>query len=73
MKKSEATPRATDRRAFLKGAAVAGGAATIGLATGATSAETADAEPTVADATGPARRGYHVTPHIERYYRLARD
>ena len=61
------------RRDFLKSAAVAGGAAVAGAAAGAALAGTA-VEPVAADADSPARReGYRLTPHIETYYRLARD
>ncbi len=57
------------RRKFLKTAAVAGGAATVALGTKAALAETP--EPT--QAVDTASKGYHSTPHIEDYYRLARD
>jgi nitrous oxide reductase len=61
------------RRRFLKTAALAGGAATVAAAGGAAVAETLSPE---AEAQAPAptgKQGYHVTPHIEAYYRLARQ
>ena len=58
------------RRKFMKSAALAGGAATVALGTNAGLAETSEpVQEAIADAT----KGYHVTPHIEQYYRLARD
>ena len=60
------------RRQFLKTAAVAGGAATVAVAGKAALAETADA-PSVEVETTQTSKGYHVTPHIDTYYRLARD
>lgn len=60
------------RRQFLKTAAVAGGAATVAVAGGAALAD-ATPEP-VAEVPGAQdKQGYQVTPHIETYYRLARD
>ncbi|MGI9311070.1 MAG: twin-arginine translocation signal domain-containing protein [bacterium] len=55
-----------DRRAFLKGCAVAGVAAA-----GASSSEWAQADEGEPIAT-VARRGYHETRHIRRYYQAAR-
>jgi len=66
------TPKvATGRRAFLKRAAVAGGAVTVAVA-GA--AAVADGAPQSADKVAPEQgsKGYRVTPHIEAYYRSAR-
>jgi nitrous oxide reductase len=62
------------RRRFLKTAALAGSAATVAAAAGAA---VADAELPV-DPAEPAResaakQGYQVTPHVETYYRLARQ
>lgn len=56
------------RRTFLKELAVAGGAAAV-----ASAATTASAEPTpVASNEKPNAKGYHLTPHINRYYQKAR-
>ncbi len=63
----------TDRRAFLKGAAAAGGAVTVGLAAGSAVAEPPDGAVTPDVDAVPAKRGYRETAHIARYYRLARD
>ena len=66
------TPKvATGRRAFLKRAAVAGGAATVAVA-GA--AAVANVEPESQDKAAPEQdsKGYRVTPHIEAYYRSTR-
>lgn len=61
------------RRAFLKRAAVVGGAATVAAAGGSAVAETGpDAPERDAATEARGKKGYHVTPHIERYYRSAR-
>lgn len=60
------------RRQFLKTAAVAGGAATVVVAGKSALAETADVT-TAQEPTAKEPAGYHVTPHIDTYYRLARD
>ena len=67
------TPKgATGRRAFLKRAAVAGGAATVAVAGGAA---VADMAPESAGGAAPeeSSKGYRMTPHIEAYYRSARS
>jgi nitrous oxide reductase len=61
------------RRAFLKTAAVAGGGAAVAAAGGAALAEAPEAAPADVAAPATGKRGYHVTPHVETYYRLARD
>ncbi len=58
------------RRTFLKTAALAGGAATVVLAAEAVLGEAS--EPS-GEAPAEASKGYHLTPHIDTYYRLARD
>ena len=60
------------RREFLKRAAVTGGTVTVAAAAGTAAAGTD--EPAAADVldTTPQSRGYRMTDHIERYYRLAR-
>lgn len=65
--------QSSGRRRFLKTAALAGGAATVAVAGGAAVAGTS--EPTAETSAAPAAesKGYHVTPHIEAYYRLARQ
>ena len=62
------------RRRFLKTAALAGGAATVAVAAGAAVSD-APASATKRDVAGqPAgKQGYRVTPHVETYYRLARQ
>ena len=61
------------RRRFLKTAALAGGAASVAVAAGGVVAEsTPHAEPST-QGEAPTAKGYHVTPHIEAYYRLARQ
>lgn len=58
------------RRKFLKGVAVAGGAAAVTAgARAAVETETA-AAPAQSQASGS--RGYRVTPHIAKYYEKAR-
>ena len=60
------------RREFLKRAAVTGGAVTVAAAAGTATAGTdGPAATDVLDATAQSR-GYRMTDHIERYYRLAR-
>ena len=64
------TPKvAIGRRAFLKRAAVAGGAATV-----AGAGAVADMAPEPARGAAPEQgsKGYRMTPHIEAYYRSAR-
>ncbi len=66
------TPKVTTaRRAFLKLAAVAGGAATVAAAGGAAVADVAPESPDKA-APEQTSKGYRMTPHIEAYYRSAR-
>lgn len=66
------TPKvATGRRAFLKRAAVAGGAATVAVAGAGAVADMAP-EPAHEAAPEQGSKGYRVTPHIEAYYRSAR-
>ena len=61
------------RREFLKRAAVIGGAVTVTAAAGTAAATGTDGSVTASAAqTAPASRGYRMTDHIERYYRLAR-
>ena len=63
--------RAKGRRAFLKSMAAAGGAAAVAAAGEVSVAQAAPAG-TIPEPKAPAKaRGYHVTPHIETYYRLA--
>ena len=63
--------RVKGRRAFLRSMAAAGGAAAAAAASGVAVVEAAPAQE-VPQREPPARaRGYHVTPHIEAYYRLA--
>ena len=67
------TPKvATGRRAFLKRAAVAGGAATVAVAG---VAAVADVAPESAEKAAPEQgsKGYRMTPHIAAYYRSARS
>ncbi|NCF27461.1 MAG: formate dehydrogenase [Gammaproteobacteria bacterium] len=67
------TPKvATGRRAFLKRAAVAGGAATVAVAGGAAVADVASESQGKA-VPEDASKGYRITPHIEAYYRSTRD
>ena len=69
MKKStrEKTSEKIRRRAFLKGAAVAG------VALGAASTRSlADQDPAAATPAETENRGYRETTHVREYYRLAR-
>lgn len=66
------TPKvASGRRAFLKRAAVAGGAATVAAAGGAAVADVAS-ESRDTGAPEQESQGYRTTPHIEAYYRSTR-
>ncbi len=58
------------RRTFLKNAAIAGSAATVVLGVDARQTPSGEA---ASQAEAGTAKGYHVTPHIENYYRLARD
>jgi nitrous oxide reductase len=74
--KKDKTRFTADRRMFLKGTAVAGGAAALtavsatGLVGPATESELG-AAPAAADKT--ASKGYHETQHIKDYYRILRS
>lgn len=62
------------RRGFLKRVAVAGSAAGVAATAGGAIAASADTErEVVATPVAPEPTGYRMTPHIEQYYRLARD
>ncbi|HAJ93166.1 MAG TPA: hypothetical protein DCO71_11230 [Gammaproteobacteria bacterium] len=78
--KKDKTRFTADRRMFLKGAAVAGGAATLTAvsATGLVEPDTESAAesdlgtaPVAADKT--VSKGYHETRHIKDYYRILRS
>ena len=71
MKKAK-TRFTADRRMFLKGAAVAGGAAAL-TAVSATGLVEPAAEATPATADKTASKGYHETQHIKDYYRILRS
>lgn len=57
----------SDRRNFLKGAAVAGGAVAV-----AAPATTLAVEPVKAEASAAADKGYQENDYIRDYYQLAR-
>ena len=59
------------RREFLKRAAVAGGAVAVAAGAKAAGAAGGTASGPVPE-TAPESRGYRMTSHVERYYRLAR-
>ena len=61
------------RRRFLKTAALAGGAASVAVAAPGAVADSLPGDESQTQAKAPAAKGYHVTPHIEAYYRLARQ
>ena len=61
------------RREFLKRAAVTGGAVTVAAAAGTAAAGTDGPATAPAPDAIPQPRGYRMTAHIERYYRLARS
>ena len=69
---SEKNTRA-GRRRFLKSAALASGAAAVAVVVGAAVAESTSSGPTTERSDTAGAKGYHVTPHIEAYYRLARQ
>ena len=74
--KKDKTHFTADRRTFLKGAAVAGGAAALTAASATGLVEPAAktppaAAPATADKT--ASKGYHETQHIKDYYRILRS
>ena len=57
------------RRAFLRSMAAAGGA--VAVAGGAAVAQTVSGDKAPETGSPAKARGYHLTPHIEAYYRLA--
>ena len=65
-------PEPHGRREFLKRAAVTGGAVTVAAAAGATAAGAGEPASAPTAETAPESRGYRMTDHVERYYRLAR-
>ena len=69
---SKTPETARGRRAFLKRAAVAGGAATVAVAGGRAVADMAPQAPEKG-APEQGAKGYRVTPHIEAYYRSTRS
>lgn len=60
-----------DRRAFLRGVAVAGGATAVAVAGGAAVADVSADKPEAVKARAEGSKGYHETDHIREYYRLA--
>ncbi len=62
------TPK-SDRRVFLKGVAVAGGA--VAVAGGSAVADVSGGKPEASKAKAEGSKGYHETDHIREYYRLA--
>ena len=63
--------RAKGRRAFLRSMVAAGGAAAVVVASESTVAQPGPAGNSPEPRAPAKARGYHVTPHIETYYRLA--
>ncbi len=70
MSEKSKTPR-SDRRAFMKGVAVAGGATAVAVAGGAAIADVSAEKTQTAKAKAEGSQGYHETDHIREYYRLA--
>ena len=62
-----------DRRAFLKGVAVAGGATAVAVAGGSALGDVSADKPGAVKAKAEGSRGYHETDHIRKYYRLAQS
>ena len=58
------------RREFLKAALVGGGGAALLVASRGVRATPKD-KPPAAKPAAPASQGYHVTPHIQEYYKTA--
>jgi len=74
--KKDKTRFTADRRMFLKGAAVAGGAAALTAVSAAGLVEPAAESDTESDsgaADKTASKGYHETQHIKDYYRILRS
>ncbi len=65
---SKSKTKIQERRGFLKGLAVAGGAATAAGVAGNAVASDASAQPE----EKPQSHGYKETAHVREYYRLAR-
>ncbi len=69
-KKRSDTKQTSDRRAFLKGVLVSGGAAAVAVAgSKGLAAPTEEAKPEAAVETGS--KGYRETAHIREYYKIA--
>ena len=62
--------RTRGRRAFLRSMAAAGGAAAVAAASEVSVVQAASTQESPEPLAAKAR-GYHMTPHIETYYRLA--
>ncbi len=70
MSEKTKTPR-SDRRAFIKGVAVAGGATAVAVAGGSAVADVSAEKAQASKAKAEGAKGYHETEHIRKYYRLA--
>ncbi len=72
--KKDKTRFTADRRMFLKGFAVAGGAAAITAVSAAGLVDPSTKESTAADTPEkPVSKGYHESQHIKDYYRILRS
>ena len=60
-------------RRLLKTAALAGGAATVAVAAGGAVADSVEQDKPKGPEQPAGKQGYRVTPHVETYYRLARQ
>lgn len=61
-----------NRRGFLKGAAIVGGAAAVSTLSQGVTADTQIVEKPAAKTADDEPKGYRMTPHIREYYEKAR-
>lgn len=71
MNKKHMSPRKSDRRNFLKGVAVVGGATALSSVSAGIVSKS-EPEPKPGKAKTRASKGYHETPHIQAYYETLR-
>lgn len=70
MASKDGSENSSTRRVFLKSVAGISGVATASALVG-TTASAGTAPEGAADPPRTSKKGYHVTPHIEQYYRIA--
>ena len=72
MNKKQLSPPESERRNFLKGAVIVGGATALSSVSAGLLTES-DPKQKRKDQNAQASKGYHETPHIQAYYQTLRD